>query len=47
MKMQFIRKLFTTIILIALFLSMEIRGLNLRNKYKNNNLNSEIKSKGK
>ena len=43
--MQLIRKLFTTISLIALILTMEVSGLNLRNKYQNNNLSSELKSK--
>ena len=43
--MQFIRKLFTTISLIALILSLEVSSLNLRNKYQNNNLSSAIKSK--
>ena len=33
MKMQFIRKLFHTISLIALILSIEVSSLNLRNKY--------------
>lgn len=44
--MQFIRKLLTTISLIALILSIEVSSLNLRNKYEKSNLSSEIKSKG-
>ena len=44
--MQFIRKLFTTLSLIALILSIEVSSLNLRNKYQNENISSELKSKG-
>ena len=43
--MQFIKKLISTLSLIALILSIEVNSLNLRNKYENSNLSSEINSK--